>query len=117
MSKTIAIECPHREDEDEYFDLLKYFKDQIEDLKPALDLSVESLDERACFIDVEITDVQEDENSVFIQYEATYTAYYGCGDQDHSGKDDRDVTGIRVGDCWEFPVYVPPPRRSTYEEF
>ncbi|MDP1788005.1 MAG: hypothetical protein Q8M91_18815 [Polaromonas sp.] len=117
MSKNITIECPHRESEDEDFDLLKYFKDRIEDLKPALDLSVEHLDDRACFFGVEIIDIQEDENSVFIQYDVTYTAYYGCRDQDHSGEDDRDVTGFRVGNYWEFPVYVPPPRRSTYEEF
>jgi hypothetical protein len=116
MSTHISIECPDRED-DEELDLVEFFKNKIAKLKPALDLSVEDLDERACFFAVKIVDVQEDDSGVFIQYDVTYTAYYGCRDQDRSGVDERNITGDLQGNAWVFPVYVPPPRRSTYEEF
>ncbi|WP_148211133.1 hypothetical protein [Methylovorus glucosotrophus] len=116
MSTHISIECPWR-DEDEEFNLLAFFKAKFDELEPALDLSVEDLDDRACFFEAEIVYVQEDETSVFIQYDVTYTAYYGCRDQDNSGVDERGVTGVRQGNAWIFSVHVPPPPRSTYEEF
>lgn len=112
MTKTFIIEVPGYLEEDE---IEGYFRDNIDDLRPAMDLELE--DDRAQVDEIGIENFEMSDDSVHIEYEIQYSAYYGCKDINYADVDQRVVSGRRNGRSFEFNVFVPPPRRSTYEEY
>lgn len=112
MAKTFIIEVPDYLEEDEIED---YFRDNIDELRPAMDLELE--DDRAQIDEIEIENFVLFDDVVHIEYGIQYSAYYGCKDMDYANEDQRMVSGRRNGRSFEFEVFVPPPRRSTFEEF
>jgi len=112
MANTFIIEVPGYVEEDEFG---SYFRDIIDDLRPAMDLELE--DDRAQIDEIEIETFALFDDVVHIEYEIRYSAYYGCKDMDYANEDQRVVSGQRTGRSFEFEVFVPSPMRSTFEEF
>lgn len=115
MADKISIQCP--DDDNTETQLIRYIQKRISDLKPALDLDVSYIDERADVIDIQVTGVTESKSAIEITYDVTYDAYHGCKDQNHSGDEERFLCGERIDDCWVFDANIPREKRSTYEEF
>jgi len=114
---TIPVPVELLVDPDCDFDLVGYLQDFIgTDLAPALDEDVWELDDRAQWIETEITHVENQGASVFVTYSVTFDAYYGCRDQNYAGTDERHLTGTRSDDHWAFPLYTRRERRSTVDE-
>lgn len=112
MEKVLKISVPDYLDDDQ---IEEYFRENIDELRPALDLEIQ--DDRAQVDEIEIEIFQLTEDSLHIEYVVQYSAYYGCKDMDYADEDQRVVSGRRDGNLFEFDVFVPPPRRSTFEEF
>lgn len=83
----------------------------------ALDLDVSHIDMRAQVYGIQITDVDMDEKSIGVTFEIEYNVYNGCKDMDIDDIEDGFVTGVRTDDGWAFEEFVPPPKRSTVDEF
>jgi len=111
-SKTLLFEVPDYLEEDE---IEQYFRDNVDELMPAFDLELD--DDRAQVDEVSIENLELSKDRVDIEYLVEYSAYYGCRDMNYADEDQRVVSGIRDGRRFEFEIFVPPPRRSTYEEF
>ena len=112
MAKVLKISVPDYFDDDQ---IEEYFRENIDELRSALDLEIQ--DDRAQVDEIEIEIFQLTEDSLHIEYVVQYSAYYGCKDMDYADEDQRVVSGRREGSLFEFDVFVPPPRRSTFEEF
>ena len=83
----------------------------------ALDLDVSHVDRRAEVDGVRITDVDMDGTSIGVSYEVDYSIYNGCKDMDIDDSEDQFVTGVRSAEGWVFEEFVPPPKRTTVDEF
>ncbi|AKH38233.1 hypothetical protein BCL69_10555 [Nitrosomonas communis] len=112
ITKQLKIDIPHELDEDE---IEGYFHDNVEDLYSALDLELP--DDRAQVDDVQITEFELTDDSVHIEYNVEFSAYYGCDDANYADSDQRSVSGRRDGSTLIFDIFVPPPRRDTVDEF
>lgn len=112
----LLIHIPsHIEDDEE---LAEWVRDNPDLFSGAMDLDVSQFNDRATVQDVTITEVEIDEESVAINYEYNFSAYYGCRDMNHDGTSDEDViVGVKNGATLEFEKFIPPERRSTNEEF
>lgn len=115
---TITIPIPEDLSEAE---LVQFFASAVSieleregDLLPALDLDLEG--DREQLDDVTVAHVEVDEGGVHVTYVVHYSAYLGCRDANYADTDHRTVYGIRSGDCWEFDLYVSPPKRYPNEE-
>ena len=87
------------------------------EIEGAMDLDVSDLDERAWVYEKRIREVELTKDSIFITYELAYDAYHGCRDINYSDTDERHMSGARQGNTFYFDEYIPPPRRTTFEEF
>ena len=112
MTKILKIEIPRELCEEEFED---FFRDNLDDLRLALDLELE--DDRALVDEIEIAEFELTENSVHIEYVVQFSAYYGCRDANYADEDQRAITGRRQGHRFEFDIFVPPPQRDTVDEF
>jgi len=84
----------------------------------AMDLDASQFDDRATVDKVSISDVTVDGETVVIQYEYDYSAYYGCRDMNHANTSDEEIiVGTRQGNILSFERFKPRERRSTDEEF
>jgi hypothetical protein len=83
----------------------------------ALDLDVSHIDMRAQVYGVRITAVGLSPDSIGVSYKADYKVYNGCKDQNIDDSHDGFVTGVRTAAGWEFDEFVPPPKRTTADEF
>jgi len=102
--------------------LVAYFsklldEDNISDFCEALDYDVTQFDDRAHLDELSISSVEVDGDTVTVQYDVAWSAYYGCSDMNQQDFDDREVFGEKDGDHWVFEVYKAPAKRSTFEEF
>lgn len=91
--------------------------DEQSAFRGALDLDVSHIDMRAQVYRVRITDVTIDGEAIGVSYEADYNIYNGCKDMDVDDSEEGFVEGIRTADGWLFEEFVPPPKRSTVDEF
>jgi hypothetical protein len=112
VGKTLTIEVPDYLDEGQIED---YFRENFDDLMSALDLELD--DDRAQIDEIGIESFELSEDSVRIEYVIQYSAYYGCDDMNYEDEDQRVVTGRRSRRNFEFDVFMPPPPRSTFEEY
>lgn len=114
MASVVEIAIPDEED----IDLTAYFQDHVEsDFACAIDHGVSEFDERAQIDDIQVTDVVITGDSIEVMYEVEFSAHYGCRDKNYSGTSQRSIHGRRVAGDWVFARHIPPPSRSTHEEF
>lgn len=119
MTDKVLIPVPDDfDDPDAEIDLVAYFRDLLDsDLEPALDTDVWELDQRAQFIEAEVTDISTEADGIVVFYDVTFDAYYGCRDLNYAGTGDRHIVGTRVGDSWVFDKHIPRLPRDTVDEF
>ncbi len=107
--------------EDEVFqdELKDWMNDNIDLLKPAMDLDASTYDERAILYDgPKILNVEVTDNNVLIYYIFYWDAYYGCKDQNRSGiSEETCIEAELEGNVLFFEEFIPLDMRSTYEEF
>lgn len=111
MNNIITIDVPDELTDAEIED---YFRDNINDLRSAMNLELD--DDRAGIDHIEVEHFWLSNDSVHIDYKIEYSAYYGCEDMNYSNEDQRAVSGRRNGCVFEFDIFVPPPERSTLDE-
>lgn len=98
--------------------LLQSLVDDAEsDFSNVLDLDVSHIDMRAHVYGIRITGVEHDESTIGVSYEVDYSIYNGCKDMDIDDSQEGFVTGVRTEAGWEFEEFVPPPKRTTVDEF
>lgn len=85
--------------------------------RSALDLDVSHIDVRAEPYGVRITDVDIGESSIGVSFEVDYTIFNGCKNMNVDDSDEGFVRGVRNEDGWVFEEFMPPPKRSTVDEF
>lgn len=114
MTADVKIAIPNEED----IDLVAYFQDHVEsDFACAIDYGVSEFDERAQIDDIQVTDVVINGDAIEVMYEIEFSAHYGCRDKDYTDTTERSIHGRRVAGAWVFARHIPPPPRSTHEEF
>jgi hypothetical protein len=92
-------------------------EDEESDFSCVLDLDVSHIDRSAQVYGVRITAVDLSADSIVVSYEADYNVYNGCKDMNIDDSHDGFVTGVRTAAGWEFERFVPPPKRTTLDEF
>ena len=91
--------------------------DEESAFRGALDLDVSHIDMLAEVYGVRITDVSIDGETIVVSYEVDYSIYNGCKDMEVDDSEEGFVKGVLIADGWLFEEFVPPPRRSTVDEF
>lgn len=91
--------------------------DPESEFKKTLDLDVSHIDQRAQVYGIRITAVDMTESTIDVSYEVDYNVYNGCKDMDIDDSEYLLVSGVRTKDGWEFEEFVPPPKRTTVDEF
>lgn len=114
MENFITIEVANGFDDEAIKD---YFTNNIDDLYDAMDLGVNHHDDRAQVDDIQITEINLTSDTIYIEYSIEYSAYHGCRDAIYVDEDQRSIEGSRIGNKFIFDLFVPPPARSTHEEF
>jgi len=97
-------------------EIKEYLFENKEILESALDLDLKDIDDRATLEGWEITNIEIEEDTIWIGYDIEYSAYYGCKDMDHSGIVDREINGSRNPRKLIFEKPITLPSRSTYDE-
>lgn len=115
MGKITVSALPTARDMEKHLNTL--VKNMQSDFRRALDLDASHIDPRADVYGIRITAVDMDENSIGVSYEVDYLIYNGCKDMDVDDSIDQFVTGTRTEAGWTFDEFVPPPKRTTIEEF
>ena len=107
------------EDESVQDELKNWMNRNIDLFKPAMDLDASIYDERASlFGDPEILSVEVADNKVSIAYVFYWEAYYGCQDQNCSGRSAKAwIDAEFENNILFFEEYIPTDERSTYDEF
>ena len=114
MDEFVIVELPDYFSDDEIKD---YLVSNITDLYEAMDLEVDDSDDRAQLNEVTVTQITLRPDSIDIEFDVEYSAYYGCKDMDYSDEDSRSIAGYRKGNTFTFDKFIAPPKRTTYEEF
>lgn len=114
MPKAVRFEIPVWVEEAKIAD---YISNNMHEYSDALDKSASEHDDRAEVDEIIVTNVELEEDSVFIYYDVEFSAYYGCRDMNYSDTDEREICGTRKGRVFTFEKYIPPPKRTTFEEF
>lgn len=103
------------------FEMERHLQGLVDDeesaFRGALDLDVSHIDMRAQVYGVRITEVSIEGESIGVSYEADYNVYNGCKDMDIDDSQDGFVEGVLTADGWVFDEFVPPPERTTVDEF
>lgn len=114
MTKLLKFDLPSEFNDE---DIEDYFRENVDDLRPAMDLDVgQGADHRIQIDDVEIENVELESDSIFIEFIVEFSAYYGCDDANFSDDDQRAVTGKRIGNTFIFEEHVYPERPSPSDE-
>lgn len=122
MVSTHSINIPDslvNEDEFVQDELKDWMNKNIDSFKPAMDLDASIYDERASLYgDPEIVNVEINDSRVSISYVFYWDAYYGCKDQNSSGRSDEAwIDATLENNILFFEEFIPADKRSTYEEF
>lgn len=91
--------------------------DDESDFSDALDHDVSYIDRRAQVYSIRITDVDINGSQISVTYELEYSIYNGCKDMDVQDAVELHVFGELTDEGWAFDQHVPPPKRTTHEEF
>ena len=109
----IRLKLPFEYDQESLAD---HLNEHIDDLYQALDLDVEERDMRAQLLEVAITSVEIDGDTVTVYYEVDYDAYYGCKDLDSGGTYEEEMTGKVDNGHIIFPRHISTERLAPNEE-
>jgi hypothetical protein len=115
MGKIIVQALPTEREMEELLQSL--VEDEESDFSCVLDLDVSHIDMRAQVFGVRIIAVDLSPDSIGVSYEADYSVYNGCKDMNIDDFHEGFVTGVRTTSGWEFERFVPPPKRTTLDEF
>lgn len=115
MGKITVAALPTEREMEKLFDSLA--NDMESNFRKALDFDVSHINQRAEVYGIRITAVDMDETSIGVSYEVDYSIYNGCKDMDIDDSENVFVTGVRTADGWAFEEFVPPPKRTTVDEF
>lgn len=91
--------------------------DNESDFSNALDHDVSNIDQRAQVHAVRITDVDISGPQIAVTYDLEYSIYNGCKDMNVEDAEELHVFGELTDEGWEFDEHVPPPKRTTVDEF
>jgi hypothetical protein len=103
----------------ESYDLLTFFRQHIDEIINALDLDTRHLPIRTEILEIGLIEIVPLNDGRFqIEYEYDWDAFSPCKDQRSSGtQSGLLVTGVvRNGHAY-FERFVPPPERTTLDEF
>ncbi len=115
MSKIIVPALPTAREMEELLQSL--INDQESNFSDALDHDVSHIDQRAYVYSVRITDVDISGSQIAVTYELDYSIYNGCKDMNVEDAEELHVFGEMTDEGWAFNEHVPPPKRSTVDEF
>ncbi|MBB1647964.1 hypothetical protein [Delftia sp. UME58] len=91
--------------------------DEVSAFRGTLDLDVSHVDMRAQVYGVRISDVELGATTIGVSYEVDYNVFNGCKDMDIDDSEEGFVEGVLTDGGWRFEELVPPPKRSTVDEF
>lgn len=119
MPSVIRIPIPEDFSEDALQD---YFRPLVEDshegrpgeLRSAMNLDL--IDDRAAVDQITLETVEVVGEEVHVGFSFEFSAYHGCRDMNYQDSDWGNITGIRDGSDWVFPVYVSPEPLAPNEE-
>lgn len=114
MDKIIVPTLPTAREMEE---LLQSLIDDESDFSSALDHDVSHIDRRAQVHAVRITNVDINGSQIVVTYDLEYSIYNGCKDMDIVDTEELHVFGELTDEGWAFDEYVPPPKRTTVDEF
>ena len=91
--------------------------DNTSNFSSALDIDVSHIDRVAQMDAVRITLVDINGSSIEVQYDVEYSIYKGCRDMNVQDVEELHVFGALTDEGWVFDEHVPPPKRTTVDEF
>lgn len=115
MSKIIVLALPTARDMEKFLQSL--IDDNESDFLDALDMDVSHIDQRAQVDAIRVTDVDINGSSIAVTYDLEYSIYNGCKDMDVQDAEELHVFGELTDEGWAFDKHVPPPKRTTVDEF
>ncbi len=115
MGKIVVPALPTAMEMERHLQVLA--NDEESAFRSVLDLDVSHIDMRALVYGVRITDVSIDGVAIGVSYAVDYNIYNGCKDMDVDDSEDGFVEGVRTADGWLFEDFLPPPKRTTVDEF
>lgn len=112
----VRVEIPDwvGDDDDE---IASYLADNMDLYEAALDQTANVHDDRSSVDDVSVTNVDVSAHRVVVSYDVDFSAYHGCRDMNYADTHDRELIGRREGRTIIFEKFIPPPPRTTYEEY
>ena len=114
MGKIIVTALGTSPEMDEF---LQSLIDDESDFSDALDHDVSHIDQRAQVYAVQVTNVDINDSQIAVTYELKYSIYNGCKDMDVQDAEELHVFGDLTDEGWAFDEHVPPPKRTTVNEF
>lgn len=115
MGRIIVPALPTARDMERHLQSL--VEDEESKFYSVLDLDVSHIDMRAQVYGVRITAVDLDATTISVSYDADYNVFNGCKDLAVDDSQDGVVKGVRTAAGWEFEEFLPPPKRTTVDEF
>ena len=115
MSKIIVPALPTAREMEKLLQSL--IDDNESDFSSALDMDVSHIDPVAQMDAVRITQVDINGSTIEVQYDVEYSIYKGCRDMNVQDVEELHVFGDLTDDGWAFDEHIPPPKRTTVDEF
>ncbi len=97
--------------------LQSLINDKESNFSNALDRDVSHINQRAHVDAVRVTDVDITGSLIEVTYDVEYSIYNGCKDMNVQDAEELHVFGELTSEGWEFEEHVPPPKRTTMDEF
>ena len=91
--------------------------DKESNFSNALDRDVSHIDQRAYVDAVRVTGVDITGSLIEVTYDVEYSIYNGCKDMNFQEAEELHVFGDLTSEGWQFEEHVPPPKRTTVDEF
>jgi len=122
MHDSIEVAIPATADHNNLEDELRlYFQAMLQDLTAgfaeALDPGCDHRKSNAILERLIIDRVSIDGHQIAIHYHAELSAFNACNLQTDNYSFRRSVVGSQDGNVWRFNKYMPPPERSSFDEF
>ena len=115
MGKIIVPALPTAREMEKHLQSL--LEDSESDFPRALDRDVSHIDRRAEVHAVRIMAVEISGSQIEVSYDVEYSIFNGCKDMNVEDAESLHVFGDLTDEGWAFDEYVPPPPRTTVDEF
>ena len=122
MNDSIDVAIPATADHNNREDELRlYFqamvRDQTSNFSKALDLGCDHRESNAILERATIERVSIDGHQITIEYQVELSAFNACNLHTDQYSFRRSLVGSQDGSVWIFSQYMPPPERSSVDEF